>query len=233
MPTKTKPIVTLFSAAEHAVLAKWFNVEPLPEVAGLDCDTALAELGFRERPSAIYTLESAATAHILLESAEGRLPQWALVDCSAKTAQPIIFARPYRDPVGKPLRKVSVASRSLFTINWADSGPGYSWPVEYRLVWVPFYERWVVTASADSTDAHGYCDFALGSFSRNEPTEETVGSIIKRDWSSQLSEYGQERWAYLFDNSMANKKLASRWADEVWDPEWKAIGEDGTEETKK
>lgn len=219
MATKTVPSVTLFTPVEHAVLAKWFNVNPPPEAAGLDPDKALAQLRFLERPTVIYTREAAATAHILLESAEGHLPQWALVDCSEVNPQPVILARQYRDPVGKPTRKISVASRSLFTINWADSGPGYSWPVEYRLVWVPLYERWVVTASADSTDAFGYCDFAIGSFNRDQSIDATVGEIIKRDWKTMSKEYGQERWAYLFDNSMANKKLASRWADEVWGPE--------------
>lgn len=84
---------------------------------------------------------------------------------------------------------------------------------------MPLYERWVVTASADSTDAFGYCDFALGSFNRDKPMDATVGEIIMGDWKTMSKECGQERWAYLFDNSMANKNLASRWADEVWDPE--------------
>ncbi len=128
----------------------------------------------------------------------------------------ILFAREYRDPDGKPLRKVSLASRSLFTINWADSGPGYSWPVEYRLQWVPLYERWVVTASADSPDAYGYCDFALGSFGREERVEKSVGKIIKADWRAQFSKYGQQRWAYLFGVGLVSKKTAYKWADEVW-----------------
>ena len=44
MATKTAPSVTLFTPVEHAVLAKWFNVNPPPEAAGLDPDTALAQL---------------------------------------------------------------------------------------------------------------------------------------------------------------------------------------------
>ena len=216
MATKTVPSVTLFTPVEHAVLARWFDVEPPPEASEIDPDTALAELGFIDKPGAIYTLFDAAAAHILLESVEGKLPQWAAVASPDAKEPRILFAREYRDPDGKPLRKVSLASRSLFTINWADSGPGYSWPVEYRLQWVPLYERWVVTASADSPDAYGYCDFALGSFGRDEPLEKSVGDIIKGDWTAQRSKYGQQRWAYLFGVGLISKKTADKWADQVW-----------------
>jgi len=43
----------------------------------------------------------------------------------------------------------------LFQINWADSGPGLSWPADYNLVWVPSFARFVLTYSADSPDAFG------------------------------------------------------------------------------
>jgi hypothetical protein len=216
MPTKSVPSVTLFTPVEHAVLGRWFDVEPQPEAAGIDPESAVAELGFLARPAEIDSLFDAAVAHILLESVEQKLPQWAAVAPRGSKESRILFARDYRDPDGKPLRKISLASRSLFTINWADSGPGYSWPVEYRLQWVPFYERWVVTASADSPDAHGYCDFALGSFGRDEAIEKSVGEIIKADWTEQFSKYGQHRWTYLLGVGLISKKTANKWADEVW-----------------
>ena len=36
----------------------------------------------------------------------------------------------------------------------------------YTLVWLPGFDRFVVTASADGTDAFGYSDFALGTSAR-------------------------------------------------------------------
>jgi hypothetical protein len=54
-------------------------------------------------------------------------------------------------------------------INWADSGPGLSWPADYNLVWLPTYDRFVLTYSADSPDAFGYCDFALGTVAAEIP----------------------------------------------------------------
>lgn len=216
MPIKTAPSVTLFTAAEHVILAKWLKIESAPEGAAIDPDAALSKVGLTDEPNVIYSREDAAVAHILLESVESRLPQWAAVYFSRKNGQRIELTRGYRDPDGKPLRKVSLVPRRLFTINWADSGPGYSWPIEYRLVWVPHYERWVVTASADSTDAFGYCDFALGSITSNETVEEAVGKLIRSDWRRQFDTYGQKRWAYLLDVGLINKEKAEQWADLVW-----------------
>ena len=206
--------VTLFTQDEYLVLTNWFGTEPKPDET--DVENALSRLGFDQSPGVVYSLEDAAVAHILLESVEARLPQWALVDCSEENKQPPVFGRQYRDPHGKPLRKVSLVPRNLFTINWADSGPGYSWPVQYRLVWVPLFEKWVVTASADSPDAFGYCDFALGYFGRGAPIEKSVSTIIKGDWQAQYTHYEQERWAYLFDFALIGQHTAEQWADEVW-----------------
>ncbi|HAW97088.1 MAG TPA: hypothetical protein DCX67_00995, partial [Opitutae bacterium] len=32
-------------------------------------------------------------------------------------------------------------------INWADSGPGCSWPLTYHVAWIPIYDQYVVTVS--------------------------------------------------------------------------------------
>jgi hypothetical protein len=63
------------------------------------------------------------------------------------------------------------------------SGPGFDWPVTYKLVWTPIYDRYVVTASADCPDAFGYADFALGHFGRSDDVGQSVIEIIKRDWT--------------------------------------------------
>jgi len=83
MPTKTAPIVTLFTHAEHAILVNWLMVEPATEASGVDPDPALLELGFTREPGAIYSIEDAAVAHILLARVEARLPCWAAIRISA------------------------------------------------------------------------------------------------------------------------------------------------------
>ncbi len=85
--------------------------------------------------------------------------------------------------------------RPLFDIQWDDSASGYGWTVVYYLTWVPFFRRYVVTASADSAAALGYYDFALGAFRVEEPIRQAIRDIIRDDWKRQHKEGGQQRWA--------------------------------------
>ena len=126
------------------------------------------------------------------------------------------LARKYREDPRIPDRKILLLPRYLFTINWADSGPGYSWPVAYNVTWLPYYDRFVVTASSDGSDTFGYCDFALGSFDINTALNEGVKTIICADWKSQCE---QQRWAYLFGTGLISEPEANAWADAVWPSE--------------
>jgi hypothetical protein len=176
------------------VLAAWMKLPCQAEASTIDLKHALAELGFSELPGGHYTSEDAAVAHILLESIEERLPSFAVSSITADGEATLSFARKYRDPDGKPLRKTSLLPRPLFGIDWALTAPGYSWPVLYHLIWVPGYERYVVTASADCPDMFGYSDFALGSFEIGRPIIDAVGEIIRRDCAAQHDDHGQGRW---------------------------------------
>src|SRR5262249_51798163 len=151
-------------------------------------------------------------ARILLESIEQRLPSFAVSSITADGEQTLSFARQYRDPDGKPLRKTSLLPRPLFGIDWAVTAPGYSWPVVYHLIWVPGYERYVVTASADGSDMFGYADFALGSFENGRPVIDAVGEIIRRDWAEQREDHGQDHWELFLGEGMIDRATAERWA---------------------
>jgi hypothetical protein len=94
-----------------------------------------------------------------------------------------------------------------FTINWADSGPGFSWPVAYYVTWLPYYERFVVTASADCSDAFGYNDFAIGSFGSDKPTKKGARKIVCDDWHNQRA-FEQQPWAYLFSTGLISETEA-------------------------
>ena len=39
----------------------------------------------------------------------------------------------------------------------------------YYVAWLPYYDRFVVTASAYCPESFGYCDFALGAFGIETP----------------------------------------------------------------
>ena len=155
------------------------------------------------------------SAYIVLENVEKRLPTWAGFVGDGE----FVLARPYRDLANEPDRRILLQPRLLFEINWADSGPGFSWPVAYYVTWLPYYDRFVVTASADSPDAFGYCDFALGSFGIETPIKEGSCAIIRADWEAQYDGWDQQRWAYLFRTGLISEAEANALADAVWSDE--------------
>jgi hypothetical protein len=84
------------------------------------------------------------------------------------------------------------------------------------VTWLPNYDRYVVTASADCPDLFGYCDFALGAFAIKTSIKEGARKIISADWSHQNTAYEQPRWAYLFSTELISKQEADAWAGRVW-----------------
>ena len=126
------------------------------------------------------------------------------------------LSRPFLDR--RAYRKVELWPRHLLTINWADSAPGYSWPVAYKATYVPGFDRTVVTASADCTELFGgVCDVALGAFGPETSIRQGSRDIIVSDWREQRGEWDQRRWVYLFDTGLISEAEAKAWADEVWD----------------
>ncbi len=150
-----------------------------------------------------------AVAQILLERVQDRLPQWAaLTDHGIQLARQILDRRAQR--------KVELWPRHLLTINWADSGPGFDWPVSYNAIYVPGFDRTVVTASGDCADAFGACDVALGYFGPDTSLLEGSGKIIRGDWASQRLDHEQQRWAKVVTPGLVSEAEANAWADEVW-----------------
>jgi hypothetical protein len=211
MPRFYRNTVDLFSPDEHAVLADWLGVRPPKVAKGIDPADAMARLGFEKEPGH-YRLIDAVVAFIVLENAEKRLPGWSALRADGS----FVCARAYRDDQKAPNRNVLLQSRQLFTINWADSGPGFSWPVAYYITWLPRYDRFVITASADCPDGFGYCDFAIGAFGSNTPVKEGARRVVCGDWHDQWSAWEQQRWAYLFNTGLISHEEANAWREEVW-----------------
>jgi hypothetical protein len=208
------PSVDLFTTDEHLVLCDWFTVD-CPS-SGRRIDDIFDEWNIpNEIPR--YSRIDAAVAQILLERIQDHLPNWtALADDRFVVARPIIDRRAHR--------KVELFLHDLLTINWADSGPGFSWPVAYKAICVPVFDHTVVTASADCLESlGGVCDVAIGTFGWETSLLEGSHRIITADWAYQRREHEQPRWAYLFDTGIVGKAEAEAWADEVWadqDVEW-------------
>ena len=128
-----------------------------------------------------YSEDDAAVAAIVLERIQDTLPQWASFRRRDNENEEDVITLGRNVKARQALRTVELVPQYLLTINWADSGPGFSWPVAYHVTWVPIYNEYVVTQSADSPDAFGYCDFAIGRFPKTDDFVTAAAKEIKED----------------------------------------------------
>jgi len=149
-----------------------------------------------------------AVARICLADVQDRLPQWAACDAKGN----MLFGR---RGFAHEERLLPLQPQRLMCINWADSGPGFSWPEEYHATHLPGFDRYVVTASVDSPDVFGVNDWAIGWFSGRADLLKSSKRLIARWWRTQRDN-GQGRWAYLFDAGLISEEEAERMGDRVW-----------------
>ena len=201
----------LFTPEENLILQAWLE-SPSPEAKSLELDAALQALGFvKETLEEPYNRLSAAVAFIVLEAIEKRLPQWGCY-----RGEELVLARQYRDSDGVPKRRISLKPQHLFTINWATSCPGFPWPAAYYVAWLPGYDRFVVTESADTAEVLGYADLALGHFDKDTDIREGAREIIVGDWTYRRDCYSQEHWECVFGTGLIREDEVCRWAAEAW-----------------
>lgn len=126
-----------------------------------------------------------AVAQILLHHVQGALPQWA----SGGTIQ-----------LNRNEHKRHKDARLAFnpqlvcTINWADSGPGFSWPESYYVTYLPGFDKFVITASRDGPDTWGCADHAIGVANGGRSPIEGARQAITEFWRLQVIEWEQPRW---------------------------------------
>ena len=152
-----------------------------------------------------------AVARVLLNPIQASLPQWAAVRESGE----VLLNRKEIQRHPQAIR-LTLEPQLVCCINWADSGPGYSWPESYHVTYIPGLEKFIVTSSRDGADAFGCADHALGWGSAAEGELLVAKRIIQGFWEHQRNEWDQERWAYLFDEGLINETTANSWAEEIW-----------------
>ena len=183
---------TLYLPEENVVIAHWLGVEPVEEVpADLRPDLALEKLG-QTKELHEYTRADAAVAVIVLTSIQKRLPDW-MGQYRQKPAADGVSSHEPAD------RGVALMPVHLLTINWASSGPGFDWPVAYLATYLPLYEVYVVTSSADSDEIFGVCDLAIGSVPVTDDLRVAAGAVIGRDWKKQYEGWEQAKWEEIVD----------------------------------
>ena len=149
-----------------------------------------------------------AIARIVLSTIEHRLSQW-----TARKCEQIVYGR---ESFNTHKSKISVLPEFLFEIDWASSAPGFSWPVAYHVGFRPYYDVYVVTSSADSPEASGYLDLALGYFWVDGDITEVAKHIIQTDWQHQFDKSDQQRWEALWRTGLIKTAEVEEMADGVW-----------------
>ena len=211
-----------FSTDNTLVLDFWFSgAGDPPKKPSKDVRKLIRDIGIGNEPTEVYGAVQAAVARILTGSSN----EWRPPDVEIPTARAKLQAYMYggTDDVGAQLH---FPSQLLFKINWADSGPGVSWPESYRLFFIPYANRYVLVASSDSDESFGYRDFAIGYFSADDDVLENVERTVVADWDQRRDQCRQDRWSAFIDHGLVSSQMALEWANSVWGCE---IGE-STEE---
>lgn len=209
--TEEDMMISIYTPTELAILHDYFKLERPKSLKEINVYEECAGIFIRKaRYSEEYELSNA-VARIALKRVQNRLPVWACVDKDGD----FTVARTYEEYEG---RAAELFPLYLFMINWADSGPGFSWPEAYYLVWLPEIERYVVTASQDSPDCYGFEDIVIGDTPFNADRKQVAKDLITGWWESQHNSNNQPEWECLFGCGFVSEDEAYSWRDEVWTP---------------
>ena len=199
-----------YTDVERAFLCDYFGIKRPERLSGIDVYQPVRS-GVYVKPgeySSEYDVPNA-VARLALARIQECLPAWAGVNDSGHYFTSRQYTR-------SEIAMVNYHPQHLFTINWADSGPGFSWPEAYYLVWLPVFERYVVTASQDSPDCYGFEDIAIGWQFFSDDRVAIAKEIILANWGSVHKPNYEEGWAYLFGTGLVSEDEANSWREEIW-----------------
>ena len=224
-------MITLYTPIEEAFLHDYFELGRPDRLKEVDiCAPAAAGVHVTRHGRGQLDIPHA-VARLALSRIQKSLPQWA-----GSCGGDVLLGR---DIHPHHVRKMELRPRHLFSINWADTAPGISWPEVYHLVLLPGFDRYVITASADSDDAYGVTDFALGWFPKDGDRVECVKEALIRFWRGGTYGWDQYRWEYVSWPGEISEETANRWADEAWpetaehiDEEWADEDEDDDDDNE-
>jgi hypothetical protein len=81
---------------------------------------------------------------------------------------------------------------------------------------LPGFDRYVVTASADSTDMHGVTDWAIGWYSGKADAHRSSMRLIARWWRKQHDECDQAPWQGVLCEGSIGEDAAEAIRARVW-----------------
>ena len=201
----TAKILTLLADDEIRILQSYFR-----KLKDTSLDELYDQIGVPPQQELEPTRIEVAVAQILLNEIQDALPNWGYVTDDGVA---LVNRKPH-ERLPKP--KLTFNPRHIVTINWANSGPGYSWPEAYHITYLPTFNKFVVTASRDGPDAFGCSDHAIGFADGDLNHIEAARELITEFWLGQASSFDQQRWAHIFNEGLIDDNTANEWADEVW-----------------
>ena len=214
-----------YHPVEHFYLRSYFNFgSELPD--GVSEEELYSDYSWEtEQPLPSYPLlQSGPTqnldasinnvvARLILEPIADRLPNFTTV--SRKDGS-ICSTRPPASKAYKS-RAVTGLPNFLFKINWATSGPGFSWEELYHVGFLAEYDLYVVTASQDSSDALGFCDVCIGFFSETQDFIQDALYLVMEWWGDKRGEYGAEKYESITSIGLASADQIAEITEQVWD----------------
>jgi hypothetical protein len=165
-------------------------------------------VGVGDLAAPAFLARASETAMIAVNVVQAELPR---LTATAPEAQ--ARARSAHAPRDTP---VPLVSRRLFEIHWGATAASFAWPEAYRLTYFPSYDRFVVTASQDSTEPHGVCDEAIGWFDAGVEPIHASGVIVRRWWSSMVEECDEAHWQGISAAGLVSASDAWAWAGMIW-----------------
>ena len=149
-------------------------------------------------------------ALILLNTIQEKLPNYGITNSEGKAHMGRIIS-----PVAA--RKIQLLFSFLFSIDWASTAPGLSWPESYFVTYIPSLNLRIVTVSVDDDSLYGagYSDIAIG-FCRAIRTTEFGTKKIIQDWWKRSSGAELMPWESFWSAGLIDKARAEAWRDQVF-----------------
>jgi hypothetical protein len=197
-----------FNADEEALIDFYVSKKT---TLGVEFVRILDELGAKDVPDLDLTaLDAGAGLLIGKYAGGGPLPTWGFPDQNSRYQ----YTREEDEYTQKARRLLSI---TLLRINWAMSAPGFDWPEEYRVTWLPKPRRWILTLSKDSPEPFGCMDLALGHFTtERDRLVDKARPTVLRYWRLLKNKFGQPPWFEMFKPGLVGVEVAMSWRKLVW-----------------
>lgn len=203
------PAANLFTAEERRVLRSWLGDGAVPAA-----DRILAKWKLPGAPPFSSALDVAVA--VVLERVQLRNPRLGA------TVVPVPDAGGGTVFVDQRHRTQSSSivplSRHLFTLQWLGHGePDVFEPSTYRATPLPGTDKIVLLASYDGvTSCRTASDVAIGWASGSADFPESIGIVVRRQWSTLRDQANFRRWARVRQTGLLGEEILARWADAVW-----------------